>query len=52
MDLLTDVRDWLGGWPMEFVLDQEVVDFVEKKGFTLTNIDKGKACTEFMFIRK
>jgi SAM-dependent methyltransferase len=52
MDLLTDVRDWLGGWPMEFVYDQEVVDFVEKKGFILTNVDKGKACTEFLFKKK
>ena len=49
MDLLTDVRDWLGGWPMEFVYDQEVIDFVNKRGFELTNIDKGKACTEFLF---
>ena len=52
MDLLTDVRDWLGGWPMEFVYDQEVIDFVEGKGFFLTNIDKGKACTEFLFKKK
>lgn len=52
MDLLTDVRDWLGGWPMEFVYDQEVIDFVEEKGFALTNIDKGKACTEFLFKKK
>lgn len=52
MDLLTDVRDWLGGWPMEFVYDQEVIDFVNKRGFELTNIDKGKACTEFLFRKK
>ena len=52
MDLLTDVRDWLGGWPMEFVYDQEVIDFIEEKGFALTNIDRGKACTEFLFKKK
>lgn len=49
MDLLTDVRDWLGGWPMEFALDQDVISFVESKGFQLKNIDQGKACTEFLF---
>ena len=52
MDLLTDVRDWLGGWPMEFVYDQDVIEFVGQSGFSLTNINKGKACTEFLFRRK
>jgi 2-polyprenyl-3-methyl-5-hydroxy-6-metoxy-1,4-benzoquinol methylase len=52
MDPLTDVRDWLGGWPMEFVYDQEVVNFAEEKGFALTNIRKGEACTEFLFKKK
>ncbi len=51
MDMLTDVKDWLGGWPMEFALDNEVVSFVESKGFTLKNIDQGKACTEFLFMK-
>jgi 2-polyprenyl-6-hydroxyphenyl methylase/3-demethylubiquinone-9 3-methyltransferase len=49
MELMTDVRDWLGGWPMEFVLDSDVVNFVEKLGFKITNIKKGEACTEFLF---
>jgi len=51
MELMTDVRDWLGGWPMEFVLDAEVVNFVENLGFKLSNIKKGEACTEFLFQR-
>jgi len=51
MELMTDVRDWLGGWPMEFVLDDEVVRFVGKLGYQLTNIKKGEACTEFLFQR-
>ena len=52
MDFLTDVRDWLGGWPMEFVYDAEVIKFVEVRGFDLENINKGEACTEFFFKRK
>jgi 2-polyprenyl-6-hydroxyphenyl methylase/3-demethylubiquinone-9 3-methyltransferase len=51
MELMTDVRDWLGGWPMEFVLDDEVVNFVERLGFQLTNVKKGEACTEFLFVK-
>jgi 2-polyprenyl-6-hydroxyphenyl methylase/3-demethylubiquinone-9 3-methyltransferase len=51
MELMTDIRDWLGGWPMEFVLDDEVVNFVDKLGFHLKNIKKGEACTEFLFQR-
>jgi 2-polyprenyl-6-hydroxyphenyl methylase/3-demethylubiquinone-9 3-methyltransferase len=51
MDIMTDIRDWLGGWPMEFVYDKEAIDFVEKLGFKLDQIATGKANTEFLFIR-
>ena len=51
MGFFTDVRDWLGGWPMEFVHDKDVVDFLEKgHGFKLAKIKSGEAfsCTEFV----
>ena len=52
MSYMTDVRDWLGGWPMEYADDQEVIDVMEKKhGFALVNISTGEACTEFLFAR-
>ena len=52
MDLFVDIRDWLGGWPMEFAGDQETVDLLEQKhGFTLKNVSTGEACTEFLFER-
>lgn len=52
MDLFTDIRDWLGGWPMEYAGDQETVDFLERRyGFTLANIATGEACSEFLFRR-
>ncbi len=36
MSFFADVRDWLGGWPMQFVHDRDVIDFLEKKhGFKL-----------------
>lgn len=51
MSMMTDIRDWLGGWPMEFVGDQETVDFVEKMGFKLEKIVTGEANTEFLFVQ-
>ena len=51
MDLFADIRDWLGGWPMEYAGDQETVDFLEQRGFKLANISTGEACSEFLFIR-
>jgi len=51
MNFMTDIRDWLGGWPMEFVGDRETVDFVEKMGFKLENMVTGEANTEFLFVR-
>lgn len=52
MDYMTDVRDWLGGWPMQYAGDQEVVDLLEGKfGFQLINLSTGEACTEFLFCK-
>jgi 2-polyprenyl-6-hydroxyphenyl methylase/3-demethylubiquinone-9 3-methyltransferase len=52
MSKFTDIRDWLGGWPMEFVYDKEAVDFVEKLGFKFEKIATGEANTEFLFLRE
>ena len=52
MDLMTDIRDWLGGWPMEFVWDAEVVDYLKKLNFNLLEIKTGEACTEFLFVKE
>ena len=52
MSMMTDIHDWLGGWPMEYTHDQDVVDLLEgKHGFRLVNIKSGEACTEFLFRR-
>lgn len=52
MSFMTDVRDWLGGWPMEFCRDAEVVDVVTKEtGLTLEKMKTGEANTEFLFIK-
>ena len=50
MSYMTDIRDWLGGWPMEFADDQAVIDFLKKRfDFELVRISTGEACTEFLF---
>ena len=51
MSLMTDVRDWLGGWPMQFVHDAEAVRFCEELGLKLEKIKTGEANTEFLFRR-
>lgn len=50
MSFWTDVRDWLGGWPMEFAGIQETKDFAKDKlGMELVNIIAGEGNTEYVF---
>ena len=49
MSFFADIRDWLGGWPMQFTRDADVIKFLGERGFSLTNIKTGEACTEFLF---
>ncbi len=52
MNIFADIRDWLGGWPMEYVSDQQVVDLLEQEcGFELVNVSTGEANSEFLFRR-
>jgi SAM-dependent methyltransferase len=52
MSYFTDIRDWLGGWPMEFCYDDDVKKLVTKElGMELANIKTGEANTEFLFRR-
>ena len=51
MNIFTDIRDWLGGWPMEFVYDTEAVKFCESLGFKLKKMLTGEANTEFVFVK-
>lgn len=52
MNFMTDIRDWLGGWPMEFCRDADVVAFVSKESdMKLVRMATGEANTEFLFAR-
>jgi SAM-dependent methyltransferase len=50
MSFYTDVKDWLGGWPMEFSSIAEVKRFArEDLRLELVNIATGEANTEYLF---
>ena len=49
MEFLTDVRDWLGGWPYEDATPEEVQNFFEQHHFTMSKVKTGEANTEYLF---
>lgn len=50
MTLWTDVRDWLGGYPMEFASYKDTILFCKSKlGLDLVNCLTGQGNTEFLF---
>lgn len=50
MTYWTDVKDWLGGYPMEFAGIAETKQFCsENLGLELLNINAGEANTEYLF---
>ena len=50
MSYWTDVRDWLGGYPMEFAGNEETKTFCrDRLGLELINISAGEGNTEFLF---
>lgn len=53
MSYWTDVKDWLGGWPMEFAGIAETKRFCgEKLSLDLINIHAGEGNTEYLFRRR
>lgn len=50
MSLMTDIRDWVGGWPMEFVKEDELVTFCEQRlHLKLVRLLTRRANTEMVF---
>jgi SAM-dependent methyltransferase len=50
MDVFADVKDWLGGYPMEFSGLVETRAFCKEKfGLDLVNSLNGEGCTEYLF---
>ena len=48
MDFWTDIRDWLGGWPIEFASYAEVEAWGARHGLTVVNAIVGEGCTEYI----
>jgi 2-polyprenyl-6-hydroxyphenyl methylase/3-demethylubiquinone-9 3-methyltransferase len=53
MSFRTDLVDWVGGYPYEAVLPEEVFDFYRTRGWTLERLRSGVGvgCDEFLFRR-
>ncbi len=52
MSFYTDVKDWLGGWPMEFSSIADVKRFgAGELGLELRRMKDGEATTEYLFAR-
>jgi len=48
----TDVKDWLGGYPIEFAGFRETREFcLQTGGLDLVNVAAGEGCTEYVFTR-
>ena len=46
-----DLVDWLGGWPMEFTKQSDVLDWARSQGFRNIRMKAGEGNTEYLFQR-
>jgi 2-polyprenyl-6-hydroxyphenyl methylase/3-demethylubiquinone-9 3-methyltransferase len=54
MSILHDWIDWLGGFPFEVAMPEQVVDFHHERGFTLRKMTTSRGsvgCNQFVFRR-
>ncbi|CAK0898333.1 unnamed protein product, partial [Prorocentrum cordatum] len=51
MDFWTDVRDFLGGWPMQFASASQVLAFARRSGLRCVGIRRYGGNTEFSLAR-
>ena len=51
MDFWTDVRDWLGGWPMEFISASDMFSFAHRAGLRCVGVQRNGGNTEFTLTR-
>ena len=49
MEFWTDMRDWLGGYPMEFVADRDCYVFMRNQGLEPLKAITGQGNTEYLF---
>jgi 2-polyprenyl-3-methyl-5-hydroxy-6-metoxy-1,4-benzoquinol methylase len=53
MSFMSDVRDWMGGYPFEYATADFIIDYYKKLGYELVNIKRTAmdGCNEFLFRR-
>ncbi|MGK8174972.1 class I SAM-dependent methyltransferase [Aeromonas dhakensis] len=49
MDFYHDVKDWLGGWPMEYTRIYDTIPFLLARNMKLLRTKVGEANTEYLF---
>ena len=51
MSFMTDIKDWLGGYPYEYASEEKIISFFKERGFecTKTNPARSIGCNEFLF---
>ena len=53
MEFWTDIKDWLGGWPMEFIKEAECIALCrDELGLEPVDLHTGEGNTEYLFRRK
>lgn len=52
MDIIHDIRDWMGGWPMEYSRFPEILQLLDKNGFEYKKSKMGQIVTEYLFTKK
>lgn len=54
MNFMTDIKDWLGGYPYQYATTEEIIKFFAKQGFNCEKIVPARSigCNEFLFITR
>lgn len=54
MSFMTDIRDWLGGYPYEYASVEKIVTSFKEQGFECTKINPARSigCNEFLFTKR
>ncbi len=54
MSVLTDIIDWIGGYPFEVDTADQVIEFYQQRGFKLKQkkLTNGLGCNEFVFLKE
>ncbi|MDD2766381.1 MAG: class I SAM-dependent methyltransferase [Candidatus Moranbacteria bacterium] len=51
MSFMTDIKDWLGGYPYEYASEEKIISYFKERGFECekTNPARSIGCNEFLF---